>query len=240
MKRSMIMLSLLTAALFATASIAGPPLDGAYDSTDLGGPVDVGRYSEGWATPDGALTPGMNTLNASSWDGMNLGLQWRYYCSTLASDPVLLMDTVSATGNGSRTYQKNFSGGFVWLSGTGPWANGDAEYTGTITTYVEFETIQYLNHERVAAVTNVVAEALIDGYPDMCMVFSVGNGAEIGSTDFGEMLPADYPGFLDGTSCDATMPFGSWWDLMTLTLTLNNCAVSVESSSFGAVKSLYR
>jgi hypothetical protein len=31
--------------LVAIAAFAGPPLDGTYKSTDLGGPVDIGRYT---------------------------------------------------------------------------------------------------------------------------------------------------------------------------------------------------
>lgn len=224
--------------LCAGFAVAGPPLDGVYDSTDLGGLVELGRYTESYATAGGSLDPG-TTLNAQSWNGMDLGLQWKYFCATQVTAPVLLVDNVNASGNGNRTYMKTFVGGFVWLSGSGPWANGDPSYTGIIDTYSEIETIQYVEFERVAAVTNVQASAHFDGYAQSCMTFAVDNGSEVGSTDFGDMLPADYPPFLEPTNCDPTGVYGGWWDLFTITLTITDCATPVEEATWGSVKALY-
>ncbi len=151
MKRSGIALFALLTLLLAGTSVAGPPLDGNYESTDLGGPVHVGRYTEAWDPGGGALLAG-TTLNAESWDGANLGTQWRYWCGSLINDGVLLTDNVDANGNGNRTYIKTFVGGFIWLSGAGPWANGDPDYPGTIDIYVEFETITYDAWIPVAAI----------------------------------------------------------------------------------------
>ena len=155
MRRSGIVLYAFIILLVAGSSVAGPPLDGSYQSTDLGGPVLLGRYTEAWDVGGGALEVG-TTLHAESWDpgGPALGTQWRYWCSTELVPSVLLVDLVDGSGNGNRTYQKTFSGGYIWLSGTGPWANGDPDYPGVIDTYYEFETITYSNWVPIAAVTS--------------------------------------------------------------------------------------
>jgi hypothetical protein len=168
--------------LLASSALAGAPLNGDYQSTDLGGPIDVGRYTEGWDVGSGAMLAG-TTFNAGSWDGANFGAMWRYTCGTLLNDATLLVDNVDVNGNGNRTYMKTFVGGTIWLSGTGPWGNGDAEYSGPIGSYVEFETVQYSAWERTGVVTNVQATASFDGYDGMCVAFSVANGTEVGSTD---------------------------------------------------------
>jgi hypothetical protein len=178
-----------------------------------------------------------NVANAESWDGMNLGTSWRYYCPMLTMS-TLLVDNVDGSGNGNRTYMKTYVGGYVWLSGSGPWANGDAQYTGAITSYTEFETIQYSNNMRIAAVSNVQATATFDGY-DNCMNFAVGNMADVNNTDM-MMKPMDYPAFLESANCDPTGTMGAWWDMFTLTLTITGCTVDTHDSTWGEVKALYR
>ncbi len=238
MKRTGItLLSIFTVMLLAGTSVAGPPLDGVYNSIDMGGPTELGRYTESWDPGGGALMVG-TTFNAESWDGSDLGLQWRYFCSTILIAPVLLVDNVDGNGNGNRTYMKTFSGGYIWLSGTGPWANGDPDYPGVIDNYTEFETIQYVNWVEVAAVTNVQATAHFDNYPTACMNFAIGNGSLVGSTDLGDLFPGDYPDFLD-PNCTATRSLGAWWDMFTITLTITGCTTPVQESTWGAVKSLY-
>ncbi len=237
MKRSAIALSAIITMLLAGASLAGPPLPGAYDSTDMGGPVDVGRYTEGWDPAGSAMQAG-TTLQAESWDGAALGMQWRYWCATLASDGVLLTDNVDGNGNGNRTYMKIFIGGFIWLSGTGPWANGDADYPGTIDSYVEFETITYDNWVEIAAITNVQASAHFDNYPDECVTFYIGNGSLAASTDLGDPVPPDYPSLMD-TACGDTRVDGAFWDFFTITLSITGCTTPTRDTTWGAVKAMY-
>jgi len=237
MKRSVIASAALLTLLLAEASFAGSPLSGAYQSTDLGGPVYVGRYSEGWTTGGGAALAG-TTLNAESWDGMTLASQWKYWCSTELSNAMLLVNTVNASGNGNRTYMKTFVGGYIWLSGSGPWANGDPDYPGTIVDYKEFETITYQNWVPIAAVTNVQALAKFDAYQSSCMTFYIGNGTRISTTDLGQPAPANYPGFLD-PSCNPTYTLGACWDFTSVTLTITDCSVGTESTTWGGIKSLY-
>lgn len=237
MRRFAMLLSVLFLGLLAGAALAGPPVDGIYDSTDLGGPVNTGRYTEAWDM-GGAATDAGTTLNAQSWDGTTLGTQWHYYCGTELAAGVILTNTVDANGNGNRTYMKTFVGGYIWLSGTGPWAGGDADYPGTIDNYVEFETITYQNWVKVAAVTNVQASAHFDAYPELCMAFYIGNGSLLADTNLGDAVPANYPDLLD-PNCDATRTNGAFWDFFTITLTVTGCTTDTQETSWGAVKAKY-
>lgn len=230
--------TLLTVSLISSAALAGAPLEGVYNSTDMGGDVELGRYMEAYAVPEGAVLPG-TTLHAQSWDGMNLGQQWSYQCGVMNSTPVVISDFVGVTGTGSRTYMKTFEGGTIWLSGTGPWGNGEAEYTGPILNYVEYETVQFVNFERVHAVTNVSATAYIEAFPNLCLAFTVGNGVEIGSTDFDHPVPADYP-MMHDADCNPADMLGAWWDFMTLSLYIDSCVVSTDEATWDTVKSFYR
>ena len=237
MKRPAIAFLTVLSVIIAGSAVAGPPLDGVYDSTDLGGPVYLGRYTEGWDAGGDAVEIG-TTLNAESWNGSSLGTQWRYWCATILSAPIILTDNVDANGNGNRTYMKTFSGGYIWIDGVGPWANGDADYPGTIDTYAEFETVTYVEWVPQAAVTNVQATAHFDAYPDQCMTFYIGNGSLTGRTDLGMTKPGDYPDFLD-TSCGATRTNGAWWDMYTLTLSISGCNVPIEETTWGGIKVMY-
>jgi len=237
MKRSGIVVFAALVMLLAGSAIAGPPLDGAYKSVDIGGPVYVGRYTEAWSAGGAALLGG-TTFNAASWDGSTLGNQWRYWCSTMPSHGSLLVNTVNSQGNGNRTYMKVFSGGYIWLSGTGPWANGDPDYPGVIDSYVEFETITYSNWIPIAAITNVQASAHFDNYPSMCMSFYIGNGSQVASTDLGNPVPPNYPGFLD-PNCNPTRTLGASWDFFTITLSIVDCNIGTEDATWGAIKSMF-
>lgn len=238
MKRIGITVFAVLFALSAGAAYAGAPLNGNYQSTDLGGPVYTGRYTEGWDSGGNPVTAG-TTLNAESWDGAALATQWRYWCGTELSNGVLLIDNVNpSTGNGNRTYMKTFVGGYIWLSGTGPWANGDPEYNGTITLYNEFETITYSNWVPIAAVTNVQAIAEFDDYPEQCMTFYIGNGTLVASTEVGDPIPSDYPDLLD-TDCNPTRTLGAFWDFTSVTLSIVDCATGTEEATWGDIKMMY-
>lgn len=225
--------------MISAAALAGPPVNGAYNSTDIGGLAFVGRYTEGWGAGGGALAAG-TVLNAESWDGMVLGTQWKYWCAAEGGPAILLANFVNpSTGNGNRTYMKVFGGGYIWMQGTGaPWDGGDASYPGIITNYVEYETISYQNWVPIAAVTNVQATAQFDAYPELCMAFYIGNGTRVSTTDLGQPVPANYPGLMD-TACGTTRTLGAAWDFTALTLTIDGCSVGVQDATWGSVKSLY-
>jgi len=236
MKRSGIAF-LLLALLLAGTSLAGPPLQGAYKSVDYGGVVYLGRYSEGWDAGGSAVQAG-TTLNAQSWSGTVLGTQWKYWCATESMDGFIWIDNVDANGNGNRVYLKSFAGGYIWLSGSGPWANGDPDYPGVITSYNETETVTYQNWVPIAANTSVNATARFDGY-DACLGFTIGNGARVGTTDLGNVKPADYPDFMDPGCGIGNRTLGAWWDFHDITLSITGCVVPVEDATWGAIKAIY-
>jgi len=226
-------------ALTVSASLAGPPLPGNYMSTDIGGTIPPGRYTEGWDLGGGALLGG-TTQNCGSWDGSSLGGVWKYTCGTATGPATLLYNTVNAQGYGVRGYMIPYVGGTFWLSGTGPWANGDPDYPGVFDSYVEFETITYSAWVPISAVTNVQSAAHFDNYGTFCMGFSIGNGSRVGTTDLGNVMPAGYPAMLDPT-CAPTRTLGAWWDFTSITIVLTpDCATPAKPSTWGSLKSIYR
>lgn len=237
MRRIGMALFALLAVLVAGTAVAGPPLTGSYDDVNHGGSVYLGRYTEAWDSAGGAMEVG-TTLNAESWNDPDLGTQWRYWCSTESSPAVLWQDNVNASGYGNRTYLKQFAGGYIWLSGTGPWANGDPDYPGVIGSYTETEIVTYEAWVPIAAVTSVQATAQFTGY-SACMTFYIGNGDRVGTTDLGDTKPSGYPDFL-AEDCGATRTLGAWWDFDDITLVISgDCTTPVEKSTWGAVKALY-
>ena len=240
MKRLATTFAILAAlALTASASLAAAPLPGTYMSTDIGGTIPAGRYTEGWDADGGALLAS-TTQNCGSWDGSVLGGVWKYTCGTATAPATLLYSTVNAQGYGTRTYMMPFSGGIFWLSGSGPWANGDPDYPGVFDSYVEYETITYSNWIPVSAITNVQVAAHFNNYPTLCMAFSIGNGSRVGTTDLGNVMPADFPAMLDPT-CNPTRTLGAWWNFTSITITLTpDCATPAKPSTWGSLKAIYR
>jgi hypothetical protein len=240
MKRLVTTFAILAAlALTACVSLAGAPLPGSYMSTDIGGTIPVGRYTEGWDAGGSAILAG-TTQNCGSWDGSLLGGVWKYTCGTMTGPGILIFNTVNAQGNGNRTYACYYTGGTFWLSGTGPWANGDPDYPGVFDSYVEYESIQYSNWVPISAVTNVQSAAHFDNYGTFCMGFSIGNGSRVGTTDLGGVMPAGFPAMLT-PACAATRTLGAWWNFNSLTITLTpDCATSARQSTWGSLKAIYR
>ena len=239
MKKKLATTLVIMAALSATLALAGPPLPGNYKSTDIGGTIPAGRYTEGWDAGGGAMGVG-TTQNCGSWDGSAPGGVWMYTCGTELTPGVQISGYVNAQGNGNRTFMKTYSGGIFWLSGTGPWANGDPDYAGVFDSYVEFETVQYSNWVPVSAVTNVQAAAHFDNYPTLCMGFSIGNGVRVGTTDLGNVMPPNYPALID-PACNPTRTLGAWWDFFSISISLTpDCATPAKPSTWGSLKAIYR
>jgi len=153
------------ACLLAVSAQAGAPLVGTY--TSEGSEVSHGRHTESFANDGDFLTIG-NTVNAASWNGATLGLQWSYSCPDIAST-LLLVDLMNpVTGDGQKIYKKNFTGGTFTMNGTGEaWDGGDATYTGVMNFYSETTTIIFSNFQRVNAVTDITWSGHFDGpsYP---------------------------------------------------------------------------
>lgn len=226
-------------ALVASAALAGPPLPGNYLSTDLGGPLSTGRYTEAWDAGGGAFTAN-TTQNCGSWNGAALGTEWRYTCGLTTAPSTLLYNTVNAQGNGNKTYMCPFYGGTLWLSGSGPWANGDPDYAGVFDSYVEYETVQYSNWVPISSVTNVQSSAHFNNYPTICMSFQIANGSRVGTTDLGDVFPPNFPALLDPT-CATTRTLGAWWNMTSITISIvADCATPIKTSTWGSLKAHYR
>lgn len=234
-------LVVLLSLVVAVPALAGPPVNGNYTSTDIGGSMLPGRYSESWLG-GGKLSVG-NTLNEQSWDGATLGAQWHWYCPYVASPPVLLLNTVNGAGNGMKIWRVTYAGGVMWLNGTGePWDGGDANYTATVNTWTAIVTETYANFVEVGTVRNHNSTATFNDYPNECLNLAISNLEKTGATDTMGPLPANFPFFMDGSNCGpAANPNGEWGDVDSITFTIIGCpTIRTEAKSWGAVKAMYR
>lgn len=235
-----ILLTLFLCIIVATPVFAGAPVNGTYTSTDIGGTMLPGRYSESWYPTKLVVN---NTLNEQSWDGSTLGSQWHWYCPWISAAPALLLNTVDGLGNGIKIWRATYTGGYCWLDGAGPWAGGDASYLANITTWNAIITETYSNFQEVGTVRNHDARATFVGYGLTCMTLSISNGAKIGDTAKTGPLPAAYPDFWYWSPCTdiGTAGPGEWGKVDSITFTVLGCeTVAVEPTTWGAVKSLYR
>jgi hypothetical protein len=230
----------LLSVLIAVPGFAGAPLNGTYKSTDIGGLMQPGRYSELWF---GGKLMVNNTLNEQSWDGSTLGVEWHWYCPWISAPPVLLLNTVNGAGNGQKKWRVTYTGGYCWLNGPGePWDGGDASYTGNVNTWIAIVTETYANFVEVGTIRNHSATATFNGYNTQCMSLAVSNIEKRGDTNGGP-LAANYPDFWTWFGCVnvGTAGPGEWGDVDSITMTIRSCeTVSTEKTSWGAVKALYR
>jgi len=237
MKITVITIALITAAcLFAVTAQAGAPLLGIYKSE--AGQVSHGRHTESFANNGDFLTVG-NAVNAASWNGMNLEAQWSYSCPDIVST-LLLVDLVNpVTGDGQKIYKKTFTGGTFTMNGAGEaWDGGDAAYTGVISYYAETTTIIFDNFQRVNAVTDITWSGYFNGPGYPCVQWAA-NGATLGDTSDGSTLPVDFPPFVNPSDCGLGRTYGIWWQDSDVTMTIFDCTVPTEESSWGKIKALY-
>jgi hypothetical protein len=225
-----------TACLLAASAQAGAPLVGTY--TSEAGQVSHGRHTESFANDGDFLTIG-NAVNSASWNGAALGVQWSYSCPDIAS-VVLLIDLVNPiTGDGQKIYKKTFTGGTFAMNGAGEaWDGGDAAYTGVISFYSETTTIIFANFQRVNAVTDITWSGYFDGLAYPCVQWAA-NGATIGDTSDGSTLPAGFPPFVNPTDCNLGRTHGIWWQDSDVTMTIFDCTIPTEETTWGKTKALY-
>lgn len=226
---------ILLSVLISAPALAGAPVNGTYKSTDLGGTMLPGRYSEYWF---GAPLAVNNTLNEQSWDGATLGGQWHWYCPWIAGK-VLLVNTVNGLGNGIKIWRVTYTGGFCWIDGAGPWAGGDPSYLANINLWTAIVTETYAAFVEVGTVRNHNANATFTGYNQECMSLSVTNIEKLGDTNGGP-LPATFPVFWDWFVCAPTAGSGEWGDIDGITFSILGCTVAVRETSWGAIKAMYR
>ena len=214
---------------YATTTAAGPPFDGTYKSS-------LGQFSEGRETTTWVTTGFLgdrNLLRGESWDGSTLGAEWRILCPEVVRVR-LIYDSV-AGGTGHRIYQIEYRGGFLELSGTGPWGNGDPLYTAAIDIYVEFRTVQYVDGVKVGSVSDHAMNGHFTN--SKCFTWGIGNEVWLGE---GKTVAAGYPTFVLAGCKPTTKDDGHWGDLRDLTLTIQGCVVGTEATTWGAVKAIYR
>jgi hypothetical protein len=109
-----------------TGMASAAPLTGTYKSPDVGNDMLNGMWTERY-DGGGEGQPG-NTLVALSFDGYNLGAEWKLTSATL--DSVGLLSDTGLT----QTYQTFYTGGSLLLTDQGPWWNSDDD--GGSTQYV--------------------------------------------------------------------------------------------------------
>lgn len=231
---------LLTCALILAAVpvMAGQPQVGVYLSTDMGGQMLVGRFSESWVDPGSHGQVG-NALNAESYDPVfGLGSQWKLYCASIAFPPNLVSDT-RVNGTGEVTYQTEYSGGLFWMSKNGPWGDGSEDYTGSIAFFRIATTYMFVNHQVLGIRSNVTTSGTFDNYND-CFEYSINNAAFYGDTDSVGPLPAGFPAFMDASCQTGSRTRGGWGSVTEIAIRiLGDCTVPAQDSTWGAVKALY-
>lgn len=237
MKRFGIMMVFLLAAV---PVFAGPPATGVYFSTDMGGAMFPGRFSESWIDPGSHGQVG-NTINAESWDaGFGLASQWRIYCASIALPPTLISDSRDGSGTGEVSYRTEYNGGVFWLSKFGPWGDGSMDYTGVIDIFTVTATYMYVNNQVLGIRANVTTAGTFDNFTG-CFEYSINNTAFFGDTDSVGPLPADFPSFMDDMCQLGTRTRGGWGSVTEIALRiLGNCTVGTQETTWGSVKALYQ
>lgn len=223
-----------------------PPVAGIYNSTDMDPPGSMltGRFSESWPTG----YPGQlgNTVNSASWDGMQLGTQWRLWCPAIIQAPIFVSDTRDLDGTGDVTWLTHYGGGRFWLSMNGPWsADNLVDFTGNVEQFRAVTTYMYVYGELLGIRSNITTIGVFDMlYPNWdtpCFEYSINNATFFGSTDTGSK-PADFPSFLNPADCPSdvgTLAAGGWGSATQITLKIKGCAVPAESSTWGRIKTRY-
>jgi hypothetical protein len=236
MKKMILTIALMLAAV---PVLAGAPQVGVYLSTDLGGPMLVGRFSESWVDPGSQGQVG-NTIDAQSYDtGSGLGSQWKLYCASIAFPPSLVSDTRDANGSGDVSYRTEYTGGLFWMSKNGPWGDGSVDYTGTIDRFIVNTTYMYVNNQVLGIRSNVTTIGTFDNYGE-CFEYTINNAAFYGDTDTVGPLPAGFPPFMDSSCQTGTRTRGGWGSVTEIALRIRgNCTVPTQESTWGSVKALY-
>jgi hypothetical protein len=226
--------------LAAVPVLAGPPQTGVFYSTDLGGQMLAGRFSESWVDPGSHGQVG-NTLNAESYDpGFGLASQWRLYCATIALPPSLVGDTRDANGTGEVTYRTEYTGGRFWMSKNGPWGDGSEDYSGLVDLFQVTTTYMFVENDLLGIRSNVTTQGTFDNYGD-CFEYTINNAAFYGDTDLVGPLPAGFPAFMDSSCQTGTRARGGWGSVTEIALRIRgDCTVPTQDTTWGAVKALYQ
>lgn len=237
-------------AAIANAQPYDPPVHGTYQSVDMpGGTMQKGYFSESWPT----ATPGHgqvgNTINAASWDGAALGNEWKLWCTSIALPPTQVSDNRDGNGDGEVTWKTYYNGGRYWLTKAGTWSSDNlVDFTGDIYNFTVTTTYQYWMGGQLLGIRSNITfighfDLLDPSWDYECIVYEINNTAFFGTTDEGPK-PAEFPEFLDPDACPSMVApnpaLGGWGDVTHITIAINNCAVPVNETTWGEIKTLYR
>ena len=229
MKLAKLSFVVIVTMLLATTVLAQCPMPGTYYPM-------CGRASEAFCTGVGNGQAG-NTINAMSWDGTNLGTQWRVWGQAIldeapdgGANPAMTEAIDPVTGNGTRTYYTYYGPGNLWIAADGPGA-----YEGELNAVTDFfyvvQTRTVMNWVEVGATSNITIDGEFENCPGDCVVnFAISNATLMGA---GTGPAAGYPDYLCGADV------GSWFDVCG-TIMQFSCAVATDQTTWGSLKGLYR
>jgi hypothetical protein len=235
MKHLLLLLTCVCLVALTTAPAAADPVAGTYYSTDLGGSLLIGRYTN--SRTSAALSGGVgDVFLAQSWDGTTLGTQWDLRCAYAPSAYVTVDHRTG--GVGGVDYTRTYTGGTFFFA-AGPWGSG----TGVLGTSQVQTTVQYINIGGVSTPMsfrdNIHTTGTFAG--GVCaLTFFQSNGYNGGDTAWPSTpsKPAGYPVFLDA-SCGSGGLYGSWGNINKVTFMIQ-CSTPTKPSTWGAVRKLYR
>jgi len=227
---SILLVTVLASAAFGEC--AHSPKDGIYATTN--GTILGGRASEAWCGGTGPGQPG-NTENAMSWNGVNLGAQWKVWGMSI--DPTGAVESAryfDANGNGWIDYNTTYNGGQFWLSGSHLWGDGSTDYTGTLTYYNVGARVSYVLWQPVGVTSNIFLTGVFDACPTCTIEYAISNAILVWQTGYPTAMLPDYPAFL----CSATS--GELFDACCIVAKIDCIPNSTEPSTWGEIKTLYR
>jgi hypothetical protein len=219
----------LVLAMPALAACPNAPKDGIYTTSN--GTILGGRASEAWCTGAGPGRAG-NTESAMSWDGANLGAQWKVFGMT-SEGAVETARYFDAHGNGWIDYATNYTGGNFWLSGAGNWGNGAADYSGAVTYFNVGARVTYVGGSPVGVTSNILLTGVFDDCPNCSIEYAISNAILVWQTGYPTAMPANYPPF----QCNASS--GELFDACCIVAKIHCTPISTSPSTWGGIKSLY-
>jgi hypothetical protein len=223
-------LTMISAAAFGQC--VHQPKDGVYTTSN--GTLLGGRASEAWCSGVGPGQPG-NTESAMSWDGTNLGGQWRVWGMSIdVGGAVETGRFFDAYGTGWIDYATNYVGGQFWLSGSYLWGDGSGDYTGTITYFNVGARVSYVRGTPVGVSSNIFLTGSFDGCANCSIEYAISNALLVWQTGYETPMPVNYPAF----SCGASS--GELFDACCIVAKIYCSPISTESSTWGGIKALYR
>ena len=219
-------------------ALAACPIDGHFSSLypDVGDyPMSLGRAAEAWCG-GGAGMPG-NLMNAQSWDGTALGLEWKIWGMEIDADGGVEIDSNIVNGTGWIDYVTNYVGGEFWLSGDREWSSDGEDLVGQVSGFNVATRVTYLMGEVAGATSNFYLTGNFDGC-EVCLIQEVTGNTELDWRPGGMLVnwgpfPADYPDFLCPTED------GELFTVCCIDLVIA-CDVASETTTWGDVKSLFR